>query len=69
MSRLKQHEENHVIERVDGRKLVRVYAYLSVDTEKKLKNYCFRNGENVSDFVDDAVARQLKRVTKRKAAA
>jgi len=49
-----------VVERADGRRLVRIFVYFDEANAKRLKRYCFERGETLSDFIDGAIAEHLK---------
>lgn len=49
-----------VVERADGRRLVRIFVYFDAKNSDNLKRYCFEHGVTLSSFIDETVARALK---------
>lgn len=49
-----------VVERADGRRLVRIFVYFDAKNSDALKRHCFETGVTLSSFIDKTVATALK---------
>lgn len=57
-----------VVERADGRRLVRIFVYFDAKNADNLKRHCFETGATLSSFIDETIANALKSMKSKKKA-
>lgn len=57
-----------VVERADGRRLVRIFVYFDAKNADNLKRHCFEHGATLSSFIDETIAKELKAMKHKKKA-